>query len=466
MRLAALSILSMLLAFGCGNDGESGSSGTNGNGSGATNGGGATNGTGATGGNGVAPMEDAVLCSIIGSPTGATGFIRLVSNAEIQAGGEIDSTEGAIEIGGGVACAVWKNAVFAANFESPTMTRYDVIEGELVEGDSVSFMQFGLSSLGSLADQIQVFSDTKAYFFDPSFRQIIVWNPTTMTTIEAIPLSGFEAPEGLLLSRIRAGRVGDRLLLWANYVNEQEFNVSRSVFAFVDSETDEFTTDVTEACGGFLSASVTTSNGDTYFGSTGGDAINRALGFEGTFAPCAVRVRAGASEVDDTFVADLNQLTGVGPTAGPMAGSGDNGFLLAYDETAMPVDPLRTSFEHTALENWRIYEVELGSSAPARLVEEIPVAQGIGGAATFDGRGFLTRFTRDFSGTDYFDLSRRPIELTYTFSGAVSLFARLDSEPEPRMAQRLPTPVEGRYGASLMPFFRFTNRSTQSRSYP
>ena len=256
-----------------------------------------------------------------------------------------------------------------------------------------------------------------------------------MTTIEAIPLSGFEPPEGLLLSRIRAGRVGDRLLLWANYTNEEGFNVSRSVFAFVDSETDEFTTDVTEACGGFLSAFVTTRNGDTYFGSTGGDAINHALGFEGTFAPCAVRVRAGASEVDDTFVANLNELTGVGPTGGPMAGSGDNGYLLAYDETAIPVDPLLTSVQHTALENWRIYEVELGSTAPATLVEEIPVTQGIGGAATFDGRGFLTGFTRDLSGTTYFDLSQRPITLTYTFTAAVSLFARLERAPLPRMAQ-------------------------------
>lgn len=387
---------------------------------------------GATGGDGVELGEDAVLCSVIGSPTGATGFIRLVSEAEIQAGGEIDSTEGAIEIGGGVACGVWRNAVFAASFESPTMTRYDAIGGELVEGDTVSFERFGLSSL---AGQIEIFSGTKAYFFDPSFTQILVWNPTTMTTTEAIPLSGFEAPEGLVLSRIRAGRVGDRLLLWSNYVNEQGLNVSRSVFAFVDSETDEFTTDVTETCGGFLSAFVTTSNGDTYFGSTGGDAINHALGLQGTFAPCAVRVRAGASEVDDTFVADLNQLTGVGPTGGPIAGSGNNGYLLAYDEAAMPVDPLRTSFEHTALENWRIYEVELGSRASGSLVQEIPVAQGVGGAGTLGGRRFLTRSTRDLSGTDYFDLSQRPIELTYSFSGAVSLFAQLDGERLPRMAR-------------------------------
>ena len=177
-----------------------------------------------------------------------------------------------------------------------------------------------------------------------------------------------------------------------------------------------------------MSAFVTTDNGDTYFGSTGGDAINHALGFDGSFPPCAVRVRAGATEVDDTFVADLNQLTGVGPSAGPFAGSGNNGYLLAYDENAIPVDPLLTAVEHTALDNGRFYEVELGSTTPATVVAELPVGQGIGGASTFDGRGFLIRFARDFSSTSWFDVSQSPIEEAYRFNGAAPLFARFGEQ--------------------------------------
>lgn len=430
-RLLRLFVAGLVFAWavaGCSDDSSDDTGGT-----GGTAGTAGSDGTGGTAGNGggsggmggsVSPSQDAALCALIPTPTGASGFVRVVPAAAVDAGGEIDVSEGAIEVGAGVACAVWKSAVFVARVESPTMTRYDVVDGELVEGATVSFMGFGLTSLGALSGQIQIFTDDKAYFFDPIFGQIIVWNPTTMTTVEAIELTGFDPPDGLGLSRIRSGRIGDRLFLWANYVNEQGFNVARSVFAFVDPVTDEFTTDTIETCGGFLSATVTTDNGDTYFGSTAGDAINHALGFEGTFPPCAVRVREGATEVDDTFVADLNQLTGVGPSAGPFVGVGNLGFLLAYDETAMPVDPLLTSFEHTALDNWRFYAVELGSTTPATLVEDLPIGQGIGGSAVFDGRGFLIRFARDFSSTSWFDVSDTPIVETYRFGGAVQLFER------------------------------------------
>ena len=418
-----------LAMFGCG---DSTSAITGGSSGGATGGSG---GTGASGGNrgaggAVARSEGAALCSLtgFGLPSGPTGFVRVLSEAEIEAGGDIDATDNGIELGGGVSCAVWKNSVYAASFERPTITRYDVIEGDLVEGETVSFMNFGLMSLAGLSSQVQVFSDTKAYFFDPQFAQIIVWNPTTMTTVEAIQLTGFDAPPGTVLSRIRAGRIGDRLVLWSTYVDDQGFSVPTSVFAFVDPDTDEFVTDTIDTCGGLISEFVTTNNGDTYIGSSGADAINHALGFEGTVAPCAVRVRAGATEVDDAFLGDLNRLTGIGPTAGPLAGSGDAGYLIAYDESAMALDPLRTGTEHTALENWVVYEVVLGSTTPGTRVEELPVAQGVGGSTTFDGRGFLTRTTRDFSGTVFFDLSQTPIEETFRFNAAIALFARLGAD--------------------------------------
>ena len=421
-RLFVPLILSTVLAFGCGNDTESNTGGTGG--SGGSGGSTGTGGIGGTGGTPIAPSGPAVLCSLVFTPTGATGFIRLVPEAEIEAG-DIDATDDAIEVQSG-SCAVWKNAVFSASFESPNMTRYDAVDGELVEGDTVSFMNFGLTSLASTAEQIRIISDTKAYFFDTQFAQLIVWNPTTMTTVEAIPLTGFEAPEGLTLQRIRTGNIGDRMVFWSLYANAEGAGVPYSVFGFLNTETDEFVTDTIENCGGFLSAFVTTPNGDAYFGSTPGGAVNHALGIN-TISPCAVRVRAGATEVDDTFLADLNQLTGL-PTGGPVGGSGDKGYLVAYDENAIPLDPLLTSSEHLALENWRIYEFELGSTSPAMLVEELPADTGIYGFDTFDGRGFLSRSKPETSTDTWFDLSQSPIRETLRFNGSVRNFARLGEE--------------------------------------
>ncbi|MEM7135160.1 MAG: hypothetical protein AAF500_01205 [Myxococcota bacterium] len=424
-----------LAMLGCGDSTPSGTGGSGGGATGGSGGVGASGGTGASDGGGgaggtLSQSGGAALCSLtgFGLPGGPTGFVRVLSEAEIEAGGDIDATDNGIEVGGGVSCAVWRNSVYAASFQSPTITRYDLIEGELVEGDTVSFMNFGVVSLAGLSSQIQVFSDTKAYFFDPQFAQIVVWNPTTMTTVEAIQLTGFDAPPGTVLSRVRAGRIDDRLVLWSTYVDDQGFSAPTSVFAFVDPETDEFVTDTVDTCGGLISEFVTTTNGDTYIGSSAADAINHALGFEGTFPPCIVRLRAGATEVDATFLGDPNALTGIGPTGGPLAGSGDAGFLVAYDESTMPLDPLRTGTEHTALENWLVYQVELGSTTPGTRVEALPAGQGVGGTTSFDGRGFLTRTARDFSGTTFFDLSQTPVEETYRFNAAVALFARLGAE--------------------------------------
>ena len=451
-RLAVLSILSIVLTFGCGNDGSNGTNGGGAtNGAGATNGGGATNGSGAAGGNGAVAFTGAVLCTALFSPDGVTGFVRLVSDAELEAGGEIESFQGAIEIGGGVSCATRGNSVFAASFESPTMTRYDVVDGALVQGETVSFFNFGLSSLASLSSQIQVFSDTKAYYFDPGFTQIIVWNPATMETIEAIPLPGFEPPEGLLPSSIRAARIDDRMVVWGSFANQERTSVAGAVFAFVNLETDEVVTDTSDDCGGFPSAFVTTPNGDTYFGTGTVPAVNHALGLEGSYEPCALRVRAGATEIDSTYVADLNQLTGVGPTGGPFGGSGTKGLLLAWDASVQAIDPLVTAREHTQILNWRLYEVELGSTEPGVLIDELPPGGGRANFITLDGTTFLAQ--TDLGTTTLLDVSERPIEVAYTIEGSVVLFARLQGEPLPRMAQR----IEPRGSLNILPSHDFGN---------
>ena len=447
-RLATLLLVSIALAFGCGNDEDTRAAGTNG--AGATNGTGATNGSGATGGNGAAPFSGAVLCSLVRQPEGAGGFVRLVPDEELEAGGEISATEGAIEIAGGTICAVRGTAVFTGSFETPTLTRWDIVDGELAEGDTVSFMNLGLSSVAAASsDSLQVFSDTKAYFFDQSSLQIVVWDPTAMTVTGSIDVAPiFAPPQGLAVSRIRATQIGGRFVVWGHYQNAQGVGVARAVFAFVDPETDEIVSDTSDQCGGFLSASITTSNGDTYFGSTGVVAIDFALGLEGSFEPCALRVRAGATEIDSSFVADLNQLTGVGPTAGPFTGSGTTGFLFAYDPVAVPPDPMLTSFEHLQIPNWRLYEVELGSTGPARLVEELPAGAGVGSASNFDGRALLFQGAPDFTSTNALDLSQRPIDTVFVFSGSPIFFARVQGEPRSRMAQRM----EPRRGLTVLPF--------------
>ena len=154
--------------------------------------------------------------------------------------------------------------------------------------------------------------------------------------------------------------------------------------------------------------------------------------------------------MDPRYAADLNALTGGLPTAeGAVATRDGRALLVAYDTNAMPIDPMLTAGEHTSLVNWRFYEWELGSEQPATLVESIPIDTGSVGTQEFEGRTFLARFSSDFSSTELLDLTQRPVTVTYRFSGLTSRLFRLSSEPESRMAHRLPTRVEGRSNASL-----------------
>lgn len=360
-RLAVMSVLLIAVAFGCGNNGESGSSGTNGN------------GTGATGGNGTAAFGGAALCSAVFGPDGFTGFVRLVSDEELEAGDEIDATERAIEVAGGVTCAVHGRSVFALSFENPIVTRYDEVDGVLVEVGRLSFANFGLASLFSEAGQTRIISETKAYHFDTAGSQIVVWNPQAMETIGTIPLTVAEPPEGLLPGRLRAQRFGELLVGYLSYLTEQDISAPRTDFWFIDPQSDEVVaTDVTEECGNLSPAVAEASNGDLYFGSPGITAASHGLGLPGTFAPCSLRVRAGTREIDSTYLADLNTLTGGLPTAGPIPAGNDRGLLFAYETGNIPIDPMLTARELQNILNWRYYEWTLGTEEPATLVESIP----------------------------------------------------------------------------------------------
>ena len=439
--VAALSVLSMVLVFGCGNNGSADN--------GATNGSGATHGGGATGGNGDAPFSGAVLCSLAFTPEGASGFIRLVSDIELESGEEIDSLEGAIEFPGGVGCAVQDRSVFALSVESPIVTRYDEVGGALVEGESVSFANLGVTSLGAGPATVFI-SDTKAYYLDADSLQLVVWNPIAMETIGSIPLAVSDPPQGLRQIGVRLNVIDGQVVAYNNYRNEQDVFVARTDFWFVDPETDEVVaTDVTEQCGALGVVVSTAANGDSYIGTTNGSAaMEDALGLPGSFPTCAVRIRAGSREVDAAYLADFNALTGGLPTAGPIAIGNDRALLFAYDTNEIPIDPNLTAREHVNLVNWNFYEWELGSEQPAIRVESIPTGTGTQNTREFDGRGFIARNSSDFTVTELLDVTRRPLETTYTFTNITNVLARLGEAPDARMAQR----VEPRAGFGVLPF--------------
>lgn len=431
-HIVVLSTLAISLAFGCGDD-----DGANGA------------GAGGTGGSAVAPFSGAVLCTLVVNPDDSVAFfVRLVSDAELEQGEQIiDGLQGAIEVGGGADCTVQGRSVFVTNSESPTIARFDEVDGVLVEGPRVSFMQFGVTAVFR---EPVILSNTKAYYLDQGSRQIVIWNPAEMTTIGSIPLGLAEPAEGLRQDNVFTQFVGDLLVVFNRYRDEQEVTAPRTDFWFIDSKTDDIVaTDVTEECGGFRYSTVA-ANGDVYLGQWSRTVAQHALELPGSFPPCLVRIRAGTREIDRDYTVDLNALTGGLPTAGPIhAAPNDRALLFAYDTSRMPIDPTNQSLNELSIAvNWDWYEWQLGTEQPADRIESIPTNIGQLETRTYDGRTFLLRLSDDFSRSEYIDLTENLGETVFTFRAVPALFARLGSEPGARMAER----VEPRGGLRVLPF--------------
>lgn len=372
-------------------------------------------------------FSGAVLCSLIFSPDGAQGYIRLVSDEELDSGAEIDATDGAVEFGGGAACAVWKRSVFGLSFEAPTITRYDEVDGALVPGETVSFAGFGITSLASTSSQTVIFSDTKAYYLDIASSQIVVWNPRAMETITSIELEVSSPPANLTPVSMRVNVFEGLLMLYNAYQNASDVLTSRTDFWFVDPATDTIiATDTTNACGNLQTTVATTRDGDVYIGPSAVAVMEHTLGLPGSFQPCAVRVKAGTREVDDSYVADLNTLAGGIPAAGPIPVAPDRALLLAYDTGAMPVDDSMTARELTQVVNWNLYEWAVGTTTPAASFDSgLGTITGRGGVAFYDGKPFFLTRAADFSSTTYVDLAAEPPRAAFTFTGGTILVERL-----------------------------------------
>ena len=423
IRLAAPCILTIALAFGCSDSQSNANMGDSG-----TNGGGATNGSGATGGDTTELFGGAILCTNFFVPgQGQTGLIRLVADEGLEPGAQIDTADGAIEFGGGLSCAARGRSVFALSWESPRITRYDEVDGALVEGPTVSFQRFGVNSLNVGPDGAVVVSDTRGYIVQPG--RLLVWNPSTMTTVGEIPLSAVELPDGLSPGTSVIRRFGGLLLAVNSYVSEQDVGAPRLDVWFVDPDSDEVVaTDTSERCGDRSPRISASSNGDVYIGPGPFNPIEHALELPGASSPCLIRVRAGTREIDPSYLAELNPLTGGDPTSGPLQAQADTGLLPAFDTNSVPLDPQLTAFEHLILPNWPFLEWELGSEQQATRVSDLATGIGIAATRTFEGRSFLLRANLD-GGSDLWDLTQRPLGTpTYSLTvGSPQLLFRLEA---------------------------------------
>jgi hypothetical protein len=322
-------------------------------------------------------------------------------------------------------------ALFVGSAESPTFTRYDVSEaGALTKGETFSLAQYGLKA----APRTVVFaSPTKAYAIAVESYQIFVWNPQTMTITRAIDLPALKRDGFLPMWVFQAALRDGKLFVpigWARTGGDAG-SAAESAIVTVDVTTDEVAVQEEKRCGG-LRAIFKSANGDLFFSSSAGAPVTwrRLHGDRGGSEPCLVRMRAGDTGLDPSY---LGRPTALVDSQVPVdfSPAGKSHLVFqALDEALFPVKVDTKDTELWGAPAWRFWSVPItavteGAAATATQVKLPPSALN---ALRFevDGRNFVPQIKADYSETTVVDVSDPAAVVTGpTIRGSVGNFFRV-----------------------------------------
>ena len=369
-RLAGLSILSIVLAFGCGNDGDS---------------------------QPTVPSFDTgryVVSTSIFLPD--SNFTLLLSVDSLEEGTEVDY-ETALEFGGVSNIFPYKNSVFAQGLnEEPVLIRYDRSDGRWVESARLSMANLGIASGFNRAGRVPIFDDERGWFIDQDSLTVVVFNPTDMTLIDSFSLEALRVDGYSADLEYYPNQRGDQLLIAARYRNfEAGTWLGRSAVATLSiSQNRLLDVAIDETCGDILH-SARAPNGDIYYASGSlGTAAQLVLGDASGLddPPCMRRVRAGETQFDPTFRVELADLAGGRPAGLMVPGEDDRVYIRAVDTTLLDL-PAAEDFRADVWRQpaWSWYEVVLGEEQADRRLDGIPLSSGVGNDLRIDGTTYLTQ---------------------------------------------------------------------------
>ena len=167
---------------------------------------------------------------------------------------ELSLSDAVIELPGrGLAAgAVGAGALFVASDQSPNLTRYELRDGKLEKGDSISFLPQGVSGFSGYSAQFQFVDDDKAYWFSRAAERIVIWDPSEFVLKGNIPLPELNR-EGHVTSFTGAPiRDGDTLYSFVSWDVRSGGAVTvpeTSALIIVDTKQDTAELLIDERCG-------------------------------------------------------------------------------------------------------------------------------------------------------------------------------------------------------------------------
>ncbi len=302
--------------------------------------------------------------------------------------GQTVSLENSIELPGRALIAGQNEggAIFVASGDAPTVTRYDLRDGTLQKGETISFAVKGVQGIGEYAGQFVFASENKAYFFDGGTAQVIVWNPKEMTVVDALSFKEF-ALDGVTLSLSAAPLLIDgKIYMFPGWRTTTSIPSMAGVIV-VDTATDTLSTATDDRCG-YVRDGIQAEDGKIYMATEAVGSARYRISTESAPPPCMIRFDPATGAFDSEWYVDLTTLFG-GDTAGTLIrGPNDEAFLRVLDEDAVTIDESTSPRTLASAAAWRWAKVTLEDEPQASLLD-VPAAGGSVLLTSFGGKTYI-----------------------------------------------------------------------------
>ncbi len=314
-------------------------------------------------------------------------------------------------------------ALFVAGSEAATVTRYDLKNGALEKGQTVSFAGKGVTSIGEYQTQFHFASATKAYYFDGRTAQVIVWNPTEMTVLNAIAVPGLSI-EGATTTFASSPLVvkGDHVFMPVGWRPSVGITKKAGVIA-VDTRTDTAVLATDDRCG-YVRDGVTGPDGQIYFATeTYGAAVYRVTGGD-TPEPCLLKFDPVALKFDPDFYKPLSEFADGGTVGTLLPGPQGTAYVRVLDEQVYPINAGVHPRLVASAAAWRWTQITLDTFA-ATPVTTLPPSTGSSFLYEAEGQTLFTQFAAGSSATTLHQLTGHTGTPQVTAQGLIFSFVQL-----------------------------------------
>ncbi|QRO00133.1 MxcI protein [Archangium violaceum] len=229
-------------------------------------------------------------------------------------------------------------SLYVVSDESATITRYNLTSsGGLEQAGTLSLEGQGISSLGEYQNNFQFISATKAYYFDGTTAQLVIWNPTEMTVTKTLPLDALNIPGTILSFSGAIVHLDNQLIMPVGWRPVSGLGITRKAgVVSVDTRTDEPTIAMDDRCGYTHDAAVGP-DGKVYIATEAyGAAVYRVEG-ENTPEPCLLKFDPQTRTFDPSFYEELGSLVGGGTAGALIPGPQGTAYVRVLDESIAPV---------------------------------------------------------------------------------------------------------------------------------